>query len=75
MDMSAANKKCDKENIPLAEEEISHDRLHIMKMAIEAADKVRKGEYCRLVERGDHRLSGTQYLWLTGRESLGDLQR
>ncbi len=75
MDMSAAFVKSAKENIPLAEEKIVHDRFHIMKMATEAVDKVRKGEHRRLLELGDHRLSGTKYLWLTGQENLSDSQR
>ena len=75
MDMSAANVKSAKENIPLAEEKMVHDRFHIMKVATEAVDKVRRGEHRRLVELGDHRLSGTKYLWLTGQENLSDSQR
>jgi transposase len=66
MDMSAAYVKSARENIPLAEEKIVNDRFHIMKMATEAADRVRKGEHRRLLELGDHRLSGTKILWLTG---------
>jgi transposase len=75
MDMSAAYVKSAKENIPLAEEKIVHDRFHVMKMATEAVDKVRRGEHRRLVELGDHRLFGTNYLWLTGQENLSDSQR
>jgi len=75
MDMSAAYVRSSKENIPLAEEKIVHDRFHIMKMATEAVDKVRKGEHRRLIELGDHRLTGTKYLWLTGQENLSDSQR
>jgi transposase len=75
MDMSAAYVKSAKENIPLAEEKIVHDRFNIMKMATEAVDKVRRGEHRRLVELGDHRLPGTKYLWLTGQENLSDSQR
>ncbi len=72
--MSAANVKSAKENIPLAEEKIAHDRFHIIKMATEAVDKERRGEHRRLVELGDHRLSGTKYLWLIGQENLSDSQ-
>ena len=75
MDMSAAYARSAKENIPLAEEKIVHDRFHIMKMATEAVDKVRKGEHRRLAELGDHRLSGTEYLWITGQENFSDSQR
>jgi transposase len=72
MDMSAAYLQSAKENIPLAEEKMVHDRFHITKMATETVDKVRRGERRRLVELGDHRLSGTKYLWLTGQENLSD---
>ncbi len=69
--MSAAFVKSAKENIPLAEEKMVHDRFHTMKMETEA----RKGEHRRLLELGDHRLSGTKYLWLTGQENLNVSQR
>ncbi len=72
MDMIATDVRSAKENISLAEDKIVHDRLQIMKLAAEAVDKVRRGEYCRLVELGDHRLPGTRYLWLTGQERTID---
>jgi transposase len=75
MDMSAAFVKSVKANIPLAEEKIVHDRFHIMKMAGEAVDKVRRGEHRRLSCEGDNRLSGSRYLWLSGQEHLTDAQR
>ena len=75
MDMSAAYVKSAKESIPLAEEKIVHDRFHIMKMATEAVDKVRKGEHRRLLGLGDNRWSGTKFLWLTGLENLSESQR
>ncbi len=75
MDMSAAYVKSARQCIPLAEEKIVHDRFHLMKMATEAVDKVRKGEHRRLLGLGDHRLSGTKFLWLTGMENLSESQR
>jgi len=75
MDMSAAFVKSAKQNIPLAETKIVHDRFHIMKLASEAVDKVRRGEHRELKKQGDHRLKGTRYLWLSGQESLTDAQR
>ncbi len=75
MDMSAAYVRSAKENIPLAEQKIVHDRFHIMKLATEAVDKVRKGEHRRLLGLGDKRLSGTKFLWITGQENLSDSQR
>jgi transposase len=75
MDMSAAYVKSAKANIPLAEEKMVHDRFHIMKMANEAVDKVRKTEHCELKEDGDNRLTGTKFLWLTGTGNLSESQR
>ena len=75
MDMSSAFVTSAKANIPLAEEKIVHDRFHIMKMAGEAVDKVRRGEHRRLSSEGDNRLSGSRYLWLSGQEHLTDAQR
>ena len=75
MDMSAAFVKSAKVNIPLAEEKIVHDRFHVMKLATEAVDKVRRGEHRQLSAEGDHRLSRSRYLWLTGQENLTDAQR
>lgn len=75
MDMSAALVKSAKANIPLAEEKIVHDRFYVMKLATAAVDKVRRGEHRQLSAEGDHRLSRSRYLWLTGQENLTDAQR
>lgn len=55
MDMSAAFVKSAKSNIPLAEEKIVHDRFHVMKLANEAVDKIRKEENKRLRTRETRR--------------------
>ena len=75
MDMSAAFVKSTKVNIPFAETKIVHDRFHIMKLANEAVDKVRRGEHRQLKAQGDDRLTGTRFLWLSGQENLTDDQR
>jgi len=75
MDMSAAYVKSAKENIPLAETKIVHDRFHVMKLATEAVDKVRRGEHRKLSADGDKRLSHTRYLWLSSQENLSEQQR
>jgi len=75
MDMSASYVKSAKQCLPLAEEKIVHDRFHVMKLATEAVDKVRRGEHRKLKEAGDDRLSGTRYLWLSSQENLTDAQR
>ncbi|QDV65124.1 Transposase [Crateriforma conspicua] len=45
MDRSAAFAKSAKRNTPPAETNIVHDRFHVMKLAGEAVDKIRRGEH------------------------------
>ena len=75
MDMSAAYVKAAKEVIPLAEAKIVHDRFHVMQLATQAVDKVRRQEHKRLRMEGDDRLKGTRYVWLKSQENLTDKQR
>lgn len=75
MDMSAAYVNSTKGNIPLAGEKIVHDRFHIMKLATEAVDKVRRAEQKKHRADGDHRLTGTRYLWLSGQEILSESKK
>lgn len=75
MDMSAAYVQAAKQNIPLAEEKIVHDRFHVMKLANEAVDKVRRAERRQQKSDGDDHLKGTRYLWITSQENLTDQQR
>jgi len=75
MDMSAAYVKSTKGNIPLAEEKIVHDRFHVMKLATDAVDKVRRQENKKLRAEGDDRLKGTRYLWLSSQENLSEKQK
>jgi len=74
MDMSSAYVKAAKQCIPLAEDKIVHDPFHVMKMANEALNKVRKQEHRRLLKEGDTRLTGSKYLWLTGVENHTESQ-
>jgi transposase len=74
MDMSAAFVRSAHENIPLAETKIVHDRFHVMKLANEAVDSVRKQEHRELTSQDDRRLTGTKYVWLTGQENLSETQ-
>jgi|GEM_PF-2124529 len=57
MDVSAAYVKSAEANIPLAESKIVHNRFRLMKLASEAADKVRRGERRELKKQGNDRLS------------------
>lgn len=74
MDMSAAFVKSAKANIPLAEEKIVHDRFHVMKLATEAVDKVRRQEHRELKKQDDTRLTGTKFLWIKSQENLTEKQ-
>ncbi len=74
MDMSAAYVKATKAMIPLAEEKIVHDIFHVMKLANEAVDNVRRGEHRQRSKEGDNRLAKTKYIWLTGQENLSEKQ-
>jgi transposase len=62
-------------NIPLAEEKIVHDRLHVMKLATEAVDKVRRQEHRELKNENDTRLTGTKLLWIKSQENLTEKQQ
>ena len=75
MDMSAAFVKSAKGNIPLAEEKIVHDRFHVMKLATEAVDKVRRQEHRKLKKDDDTRLTGTKFLWIKSQENLTEKQQ
>ena len=75
MDMSAAFIKSAKANIPLAEEKIVHDRFHVMKLATEAVDKVRRQENRELKRAEDKRLTGTRFLWIKSQENLTEKQQ
>jgi len=66
-----------KEELPLAETKIVHDRFHVMQHATKAVDKTRRQEHKRLQEESDDRLAKTKYLWLKSQENLTpkDLER
>ena len=75
MDMSAAFVKSAKQNLVMAETKIVHDRFHVMKLATEAVDKVRRQEHRELSRRGSSLLKHSRYLWLSNQENLTDAQR
>jgi transposase len=54
---------------------IVHDRFHIMKLASEAVDRVRRAEHKELKSIGDTSLTGTRFIWLTGFERLSENQQ
>lgn len=61
--------------IPDAGEKIVFDAFHIAKHMNEAVDRVRRAEHKELRGRGDDRLTGTRYAWLTNPENLTDEAR
>jgi len=56
--------------IPEAEKKITFDRYHVMRLVLDAVDKVRKHEHRLLVQQGNQILKGTKYLWLWNEENI-----
>jgi transposase len=56
--------------IPEAERKIVFDRYHVMRLVVDAVDKVRKQEHRALMEDGNELLKGTKYLWLWNEENI-----
>jgi transposase len=56
--------------IPEAERKIVFDRYHVMRLVMDAVDKVRKQEHRALMEDGNEVLKGTKYLWLWNKENI-----
>jgi len=59
-----------REAIPEAEKKIVFDRFHVMRLMIEAVDKVRRWEHKELMEQERKSLKGTKYLWLYSKENV-----
>jgi transposase len=53
-----------------ADSKICFDRFHVMKMILEALDKVRRTEHKELRQNGSNILTGTKYVWLTNTSNL-----
>ena len=56
--------------IPGAQKKIVFDRYHVMRLVVDAVDKVRKQEHRALMEDGNDILKGTKYLWLWNEENI-----
>jgi transposase len=61
--------------VPDADKKITFDRYHVMKIVLDAVDKVRKEEHQHLLEQGNDILKGTKYLWLWNEENVPDYRR
>ena len=70
MDMWPAYIRATRDHLPRADEKIVFDRFHVMKLAGEAVDKVRRGEHKALRREGDDTLTGSKYLWLYAQENV-----
>jgi len=70
MDMWPAYIKATLDHLPGAEEKIVFDRFHVMKLASDAVDKVRRAEHKTLCAAGDDTLTRTKYLWLYNEENI-----
>ena len=64
-----------KEELPLSDTKIVHDRFHVMQQATIAVDTTRRQEHKRLQEDDDDRLAKTKYLWLKSQENLNAKDR
>jgi transposase len=54
---------------------IVFDKFHVAKHLHEAVDRVRRTEHRALTQTGDHRLTGTKYLWLMRPKDMTAEQR
>jgi transposase len=64
MDMWDPYRRTVRDYVPDGDLKIVFDRFHVMRHVIEAIDQVRRRENRVLREHGDHRLTGTKFLWL-----------
>jgi len=72
MDMWRPYIRATHDHLPDAADKIVFDRFHVMKLATEAVDKVRRYEHKTLRRAGDQTLKGTRYLWLWSEENVPD---
>jgi transposase len=61
--------------IPEADKKIVFDRYHVMRIVVDAVDKVRKQEHRALKEQGNEVLKGTKYLWLWNEENIPEFRK
>ena len=55
--------------------DIVHDRFHVSQHLNQAVDRVRRDEHRTLSQQGDHRLTGTKYMWLRNEENVKEQHR
>ncbi len=64
MDMWDPYRRTVRDYVPDGDLKIVFDKFHVMRHVTEAMDQVRRREQRELRKRGDHRLTGTKFLWL-----------
>jgi transposase len=64
MDMWDPYRRTVRDYVPDGDLKIVFDRFHVMRHVVEAMDQVRRRENRVLRQQGDHRLTGTKFLWL-----------
>src|SRR6266571_6426647 len=72
MDMWDPYRRTVRDYVPDGDLKIVFDRFHVMRHVIEAMDRVRRRENRVLRQQGDHRLTGTKFLWLKTRVTAND---
>jgi transposase len=72
MDMWDPYRRTVRDYVPDGDMKIVFDRFHVTRHVIEAMDQVRRRENRVLRQRGDHRLTGTKFLWLKTRVTVTD---
>ena len=61
--------------IPEAKKKIAFDRYHVMRLVVDAMDKVRKQEHRFLAEQGNEIVKRTKYLWLWNIENIPEYRK
>jgi len=70
MDMWRPYIKATRQHLPGAQDKIVFDRFHIVKLANQAVDRVRRAEHKAFKKQGDDTLAGTKHLWLYNEENI-----
>jgi transposase len=75
MDMAGGYRNAVRAHIPDGDKNIVYDRFHVMRLMVEAVDKVRRSEHLRLLQERNSCLKGTRFLWLWNKENVPEDRR
>ncbi len=70
IDMWRAYIAATRQFVPGADRKIAFDKVHVVRLLVDAVDRVRRAENRSLRARGDDRLVRTRYWWLMNRKRL-----